>query len=280
MPAPILLAAAICADWLVSFRSVTAIAKYFETEPADAQKALAQIHALTYRGQLEAALASPHERPDLIAQKTHLARMECQLAISSQQFERADSRVRRLRSLAEGCDERELFEAEKFANRVHQQHVRLIKDIQKAHKELEKAAERPFESHKTSAAAAPAVSTAAAPQIEQPSAQPTALEQPAPLDLPAAETVETPDMTNTKQENAEQEDNAQEDTAQENNAQGNNAPADTVSPSAAPPITEEERMTCFARHRNRIKNTPFHLRQSLINQLIEEQRAKSKPRAA
>ncbi len=142
-PLPLLLAAAACADWIVTFRPLKVIARMFEIELDQLQEALTGLHPFSFRGKLESALAAPEDRPDLISHKTHLARLEHQLNLLARQFDRAEFSIEDLKKRTNGYEPKEMLKAEQFANRIHQQTVRLLKEIQKTQLLLEKLASEP-----------------------------------------------------------------------------------------------------------------------------------------
>lgn len=136
-PIPLLLTVAACADWFTTLRPIQIVARIFEIEPDQLQQSFSElVQPFTMRGQLELAIQSPHDRPDLVGLKTHLARLEHQLTHLSLQFERAEHRVRFLANKGDKCGYDEMFEAEKYSNKLQQQFVRLLKDIHKAQIQL------------------------------------------------------------------------------------------------------------------------------------------------
>jgi hypothetical protein len=241
-PFPLLLAAAACADWIVTFRPLKVIAKMFDIELEKLQEGLTEIHPFSFRGKLESALATPENRPDLIVHKTHLARLEHQLALLARQFDRAEFGIEDLKRRASGFEPQEMLKAEQFANRIHQQTVRLLKEIQKTQLLLEKLASEP-------------------PQ------EATKLPNKLPANSPAA-------GNQTQPENSSQEARETELAPSQNQT-----PLAAEPPTSQRP-TEEEFLRCIVRNRDRIRNTPAKDRPALMVRLIEEHRTKTSTRAA
>lgn len=246
---PLLLAAA-CAEWFVTFRPFQVIAKLFDLEADKVQEALARTRSFSFRGKLESALAAPEQRPDLLVHQTHLARLEHQLALLAQQFERAEHGVEELKRRPSGYLPKEMLQAEQFANRLHQQTVRLLKEIQKTQILLEKCASQPPPSaHLKTIASNSNVAVEAA---ADPSRSPES---------------ESPEID-------------QHTSAVSKETQSSIDPESMSEPSPPHPPSEEEFLQCLVENRDRLKATPAKQRPALIQRLIEEHREKAKKRAA
>jgi hypothetical protein len=127
------------AESIITKRPMAPVAKHFGVEPAELHKALFDFNPFTFRGQLEIALASPHDRPDLLSTKTHLARLEEHYANLIEQFDRAESRCRFIMNKKEGYNDNELMKAEIHSNKIHKQIMSLLKDLRKTELDLKKA---------------------------------------------------------------------------------------------------------------------------------------------
>lgn len=150
-------------------RPTAAIARHFRVEAPGLHAALLEISAISYRGQLETALARPDERPDLMPTRIHLARLEEHYAILMRQFDRADLRCHDIEHQEGGYHDAELQKAELLANRIHQQIQRNLKEMRKAELELQKLLASPPESANT---------VLASRRQKSPESEPTPTEKP------------------------------------------------------------------------------------------------------
>lgn len=247
---PLLLIAAALADWFISLQPFKTIAGRFNLEPEQLEKdlpPLTQPH--TFRGQLEAALAAPNVRPDLIPQRIHLARLEEQLTFLLKQRDRAEECVNRFRSHPEGDPredrgDAELMKAEIFANRVQQQCIKLIKDIDKDRKALQKAAAEPAPDLNPTPNVAPHRMT----NNQSPMTMDSELLANDQIPMTTAHSPPPPPF--------------------------NPLTAGAVEIPLTPAATTDEYLNCLVENRHRLKNTPAQDRQKLIARLIEEHRIK------
>jgi hypothetical protein len=264
-PIPLLLAAAACAEWFVTSRPIKLIAKFLKLEPEPLETAVRGLAApFTYHGCLQSALEKADFRPDLIPQRIHLARLEHQLSNLILQSDRAEHRIQHLSKQEGGCDYRDMFEAEKYSNRLQQQSVRLLKDIQKAQLQLEKAASAPPQTAVASQAQPASPSHDSAQPPANVSANPTSLESISKRAALAEASVS---------EAASQAADSEAAQSSPPNQHGLSLPI-------SPPPSDEEFLHCIIRNRERIKNTPAKDRETLMVRLIEEHRTKTSPRAA
>ena len=115
-------------------------AEIYDVPPSDLHNAL-QVHFQhTWRGKLVAALEKPDVRPDLIPHYTELARLEEHYGILMHQFHRAEETCASMRNHQDPLPYVLLMKADAFANRIQQQCMKALKDLQKAETQLKKAA--------------------------------------------------------------------------------------------------------------------------------------------
>jgi len=185
-------------------------------------------------------LTNSAERPDILAIRLHLARLEEHYAVLEIQRARADGRCNRVAEHPDGVNETELFRAEFFANRIESQIHRALKELRKTELELKKALVAESEASST-----PMSSLKVADMRREFSEEAVETNPARPHESATPSTVKV-------------EQNVHNDSQPE-----------------LSPHTPDELKIITARYRHRILSTPAENRPTFIARLIEEHRAKN-----
>ena len=182
-------------------------AEIYDVPPLDLHSAL-QVHFQhTWRGKLVAALEKPDVRPDLIPHYTELARLEEHYGILMHQFHRAEETCASMRNHQDPLPYVLLMKADAFANRIQQQCMKALKDLQKAQAALQKAAsslptETPANTNLSNKASGGRKSPESPPIPEsQPDSSSTAPHPPAPTPSASIRSSDSPEEQQTSPQN-------------------------------------------------------------------------------
>jgi hypothetical protein len=244
-------------EFLVRLRPAKEVAQALAAEHGvklpDLSVALPGIHHHSWHGKLAAALADPDFPPDLVTKLIHLARLERCHSDLLEQHTRAEDLRHRISAQPEVINLEQFKKAEAFTFKVKEAIARILRDLQKAQNQYEKALNaksKDSESAKT---------IAGKPRMAQ-------------------NPVQTPASASNLKESLTKEAVSETDLDAQSVACLPPSPAPTAPPVPAQPIadpgSDQEFQACLIRNRHLIKNTPAKDRPALIAKLREREKAK------